>query len=443
MTFFPFYSTLVPSEGKRSFYRSTRNAQRPGDMKKTDMELQAIREKLRLLESEPIAGDVLSVPWSSPQPHLSHHSPQTHSSSVPQKTQKSDMPAAKPSCQQHTYPQRAYQQHTANAADSPQAAVIETLRKRSRTQPQASDKRVNKLVEQEIGRLEIQARKLNERSQQQATELIAMKRSAQQATVALRRQGIRHPQLDTIAQFLDQYSSATVPHLERDSRGQFKLSHTTINLNHAEQEAIDTARSLRIHAGSRQTDPLAVSHTSASGYKSANTSKESHRPSHTPFAQPIEPGPRITNTLSSTVRTSLGKRRARSGKPWTATLETLLLKLKKQITLKVSSHYPSNGFSETNPLDYGPEYAGIYKQSPFQFPWVDGAIWFSAAAIARIVLRAIVLSYPAVGIPVVLILSSAALFSIYRVFVLKALDLTTAYYRLCAVLLGLFIGSAF
>ena len=73
---------------------------------------------------------------------------------------------------------------------------------------------------------------------------------------------------------------------------------------------------------------------------------------------------------------------------------------------------------------------------------MDGAIWFSAAAIVRIILEAIVLSYPPLRMPLMLILFSAITFSIYRGFVSKSSDPTFAY-RLGTVLLGLFIGGSF
>ncbi len=429
-----------------------RLTQRSGDMKKTDMELQAIREKLRLLESEPVAGDVLSMPWSSPQAHSSQiHSSRTDSVLV-NPAQKSDSHASKPSYQR-----------AADVADSPQAAVMETLRKRSVTQRQESTSRANELVEQEIGRLELQARHINERSQQQATELLAMKRSAQQAAVALRRQGIHHPQLDTIAQFLEQYPSASVPHLERDTQGQFSLSHTTINLHHAEQEAIDTAQVLRrLHSGSSHAagqTPEASSLTASSG------------PSHTPFSHPIESGPSVDKYLSPAFKISdkisnkvsnkpsgsppSGRQRSRPGKQWQVALRNLLMKLKKQAAVtfsdRVSTPYPSDNSTEGDSLDYGPQDYGpldygpdarIYKRSPARFSWMDGAIWFSAAAIVRIVLEAIVLSYPPIRIPLMLILFSAISFSIYRGLISRSSD-PTSVYRLGVVLLGLFIGGSF
>ncbi len=402
-----------------------------GDMKKTDMELQAIREKLRLLEAEPVAGDAMSVPWSSPQAQ----SPQVKTS------------ASTPSYRR-----------TAGATDSPQAAAMEALRKRSSTQRQESASRAKELVEQEIDRLEMQARHINERSQQQAAELLAMKRSAQQAAVALRRQGIHHPQLETIAQFLDQYPSASVPYLKRDTQGQFNLSHTTVNLHHAEQEAIDTAQALRqLHTGNPRGR-----HPAAGRPPAISPLTASSDPSCVPFSQPIESGSSVGGARASMIKTaakaSSGRQRSCATKQWQTALRKLLLKLKEQITVNFSTYfnnrfsvsYPSDSLAESDsldcgpldygPLDYGPEYAGIYERSPSRFSWMDGAIWFSTAAIIRIVLEAILLSYPPLRMPLMLLLFSAISFSFYRVFVAKSSDLTSIY-RLGVVLLGLFLGD--
>ncbi|MEO0769735.1 MAG: hypothetical protein AAFY72_09915, partial [Cyanobacteria bacterium J06649_4] len=186
-------------------------------MKKTDMELQAIREKLLQLQAEPAAAEVMSMPWSSSQqvPRTSVH--------VSAPVRQSPMSTGS-----------TVSSYGATSENRP-ARAAETLKQRSNAQTSAH---ANELINQEIERLQIHAHNINERSQQQAAEILAMKRSAQQATVALRRHGLQdHPQLGIIEQFLEAYPSVAVPHLERDSSGQFCLRHDSINLHHAEQEA--------------------------------------------------------------------------------------------------------------------------------------------------------------------------------------------------------------
>ena len=187
-------------------------------MKQTDMELQAIREKLLLLQAEPATAEVMSMPRGS-----SQQRPRT------------SLQSSRHSSQRQAPAPTIIENRPAHAA--------ETLRQRSNVQ---TSTHANELITQEIERLQIHAQNINERSQQQAAEILAMRRSAQQAAVALRRQGLQdHPQLSIIEQFLEAYPSVAVPHLERDSSGQFCLRHSSVNLHHAEQEARSTAQALR------------------------------------------------------------------------------------------------------------------------------------------------------------------------------------------------------
>lgn len=424
-------------------------------MKKTDMELQAIREKLRRLETEPThTGDVLNMPWSSPQ--------QAQISSAAQLT---NPPVRRPSKQ------------TVN--HTPQAAAMATLRQRSTTQPNRSAEeavdntaiaesthasKAHQLVMQEIERLEIHARNLNERSQQQAHEILAMKRSAQQAAVALRRQGIhQHPQLDTIAKFLDEYPSAMLPHIERDSQGRFTLSHTTVDLNYAEQEAQHTAQTLRNLGGHHHNQ----NHHSQN---SALHNRENLAHSQ-PFSAPVTAGPSMNEYIenSSTeqlaaeqvdtersaepkTRTRRDRSHQRSRHSWGAGVMALFGHLNKRQRSAFNQQILASSVATTEGATTGiaspalidrEENASAYdRHKAKRFSWMDGAIWFSAAAIARIILEAIVISYPITRMPLMIVLFSVISFSIYRVFVSKSSDPTPAY-RLGIVLLGLFIGSSF
>ena len=182
-------------------------------MKSTDMELQAIREKLQLLQAEPPAAETLVLPWSEA----------GGTASVPQPF-RSAVPAANQSPQQKLDHQ--------NPNKSPQEIAIEALKQRSRGGDQAANARIDNLVAQELYRLEVQANYINERSQQQAADIMALKRSAQQASVGLRRQGIHtHPQLTAITQFLESYESAAVPRMEKDDQGHFNLTYDTVDFS--------------------------------------------------------------------------------------------------------------------------------------------------------------------------------------------------------------------
>ena len=415
-------------------------------MKKTDMELQAIRDKLKQLESEPPAGDVLSMPWSAPQTPFSSavHTAQT---------------SAKPATSSQ-----------ASQVKSPQAAAMATLRQRSISQggslpaghtgnqPSSrqptgeANRRAQALVAQEIERLEIHARNINQRSQEQTAEILAMKSSAQQAVVALRRQGIDDPQLKTIAQFLEQYPSASVPYLDRDSQGHFTLSHNTINLHHAEQEAVETANALRNN------------HRRSTGGSRAQ-SDQSWSSAPVPFSQPVTPGPSLDQYFDESVSAAAQGRRPRPKKQPMSALLNLMLQIKKSHQSLLKQPVLAGSFTASTPDQFGVSENGIAQKSVSQnktnqnrigqnlttahqnkaskgFSWMDGAIWLSTAAITRIVLEAIVLSYPIVRMPLMVVLFSVISLSIYRVFVSKSSDPTPAY-RLGVVLLGLFLGSAF
>lgn len=372
-------------------------------MKKTDMELQAIRDKLRLLESEPQASEVLSVPWSSPQ--QSSFGPSSLSSA-----------AAKPIRTPHQAGHHQNHQHASHT--SPQAMAIEALKQRSGSQvTQAS--RADELIAKEIYRLEVHAQNINERSQQQANEILALKRSAQQAAIALRRQGIHsHPQLETIEAFLAPYPSAAVPHLERDSQGNFALSHTTINLHRAEEEAQSTAETLR---NRQSAHPLPYqpyfgdkNHEADLSHNAGPTLRSLSKP---PFSQPISAGPSANDYVEEELTVPRDQNRY-------------------QRTGKRSRFNFGKWFTRSKQGT-----PGFKALSSGRFSLMDGAIWFSSAAIARIMLEAIVLSYPIMRMPLLIILFILISFAIYRVVVSKSSELTSAF-RLGITLLGLFIGGS-
>ncbi|MGD1863478.1 MAG: hypothetical protein ACFB0D_02880 [Phormidesmis sp.] len=365
-------------------------------MKKTDMELQAIRDKLRLLESEPPAGETISMPWSSPQASAFGQS-SFESSPFSSAAQSVRQPSSSG--------------HASNG--SRQATAIEALKHRSGAQASRADE----LVSQEIYRMEVHAQNINERSQQQATEILALKRSAQQAALALRRQGIHsHPQLDTIAKFLEQYPSAAVPHLTRDSQGHFALNHTTINLHHAEQEAQLTAETLRNRKSAAYRESYEEPNSASKGSNSVQPFVKMPF-SQPPFSQPVTAGPSVEDYLENEpTESGSHSRSSRKSRRWGLNLGNLFNRTKRN----------------------RPSYSNSAKS---RFSWLDGAIWFSGAAIARIMIEAAVLSYPILRMPLLLILFSVISFAIYRVVVTKSSDLTSAY-RLGITLLGLFLGSS-
>ncbi len=359
------------------------------DMKKTDMELQAIREKLRSLQAEPPAAEALPMPWSQPRP-----------------------PASAP-------PRRPEP-----PSENRQAQAIEALQQRSRSQEAAVHTRADDLLAQEIYRLEVQAHKINARSQQQAADLMAMKRSAQQATIALARQGIHeHPQLGAIAEFFASYQSVDIPRIDRDSQG-FTLSYTTIDFDHAEQAAADVAQSLRQRSSSGLfSQPIESSAAS------------SHRPVDR------ESKPEQAVAIYSAVFES----------EWLqAAMESIVSRfyhLRRQLRRHPSQNVPIRPWSQgavsaVRPNTGEQPRSDGYSSRPYssQYSLLDGAIWFSGAAIALIVIKTIILSDSLIRTSVIAALFGVIGFALYQVVFSKSSDYSLLY-RLFIAMAGLLLAS--
>ena len=360
-------------------------------MKKNDMELQAIREKLQLLQAEPPAAETLALPWSSPNIASSNRSTSTVASeldSQPQNTQ------------------------------SPQEIAIETLKKRSsqtlsstQTQQPSANAHADNLIAQEIYRLEVQAHNINVRSQQQAEEIMNMKRAAQQAAVTLGRQGIHnHPQLTSISKLFKNQPSAVVPQIERDNNGQFSLTYNTIDFEQAQQDAIATAETLRQRSGS-SLQPM-------------------------PFSQPI--AAREEDNSTPEVRASVKANRQKSRIP--GSFKRIIDSI-RQLLHRHRNHHKINSASAVSTAQRhqsDDEFDATFEEflPTEEFSWLDGAIWFSGAAIARIVIELVVPQYPLISMPLLIALVGIIIFVIYRVIVSKSSDFSPAY-RLFIAMLGL------
>ena len=305
---------------------------------------------------------------------------------------------------------------------SSQAIAIETLRRRSRGHDQAANARIDGLVSQELYRLEAQANNINARSQQQAADIMALKRSAQQASVGLRRQGIHdHPQLAAITQFLEQYTSAVVPHIERDDSGYFALSYDTIDFQQAQQDAIDMARVLR----NRQRSPHAQ-----------------------PFSQPVSPAsePSLKREISEK-QTGFSHSLVVSSHQIKKALSSTMSEINQRFQTpkhRRRQRKTAGGFAlnaETLADESWKEGAMVSSRTP-EFTWLDGTIWLSGAAIARIALQSVVAGHPIIATALMVGLAAAILFALYRVVVVETSNYTLIY-RLCIGLIGLFLAGMF
>ncbi len=372
-------------------------------MKKTDMELQAIRdklEKLQLLRDEPTAAEPQPLPWSA-----------AKSSSL---------------------------SSTDEPSGSRPALAIETLKQRSLSSDQAANAHSDHLIAQEIYRLEVQAIAINERSRQQSAELEALKRSAQQATVALARQGIQeHPLLETISELFAEYPSAVVPFVGKDDQGHFTLIYETIDFQRAEKEAVGIAHSLR------QRSPILR---------------------QAPFAHPIDPSPnRRIARERATLKTAddrppmglIGLERAPT--PKQAMSQTVIqwvqihIKRAQAAVMRLlwqgHRHRAKSAFEGIEDPEVGQDLIEGPMGSTFgnylsndQFSLLDGTIWFSCAAILRVAIEAIASSYPLLRVSLWVGLIGVVGFALYQLIVSNASNYS-AIYRLLVAILGLFLAG--
>lgn len=424
-------------------------------MKKTDMELQAIREKLQMLKAEPPASETLALPWSAPRSTAEWGTVEPTMAGTPAS---------------HTAISHPFEE-----SQSPQAIAIETLRQRSTnpsTHPSdstgdtAPGSRADNLVAQELYRLEVQAHNINVRSQQQADEIMSLKRSAQQAAVALKRHGIHtHPQLEAITQFLEGYQSAVVPHIEKDDAGRFALTYDTIDFCRAQQEAISTAQALRArtmgsdtHAalfsqpivnstyasnGASNGSPLSHQIESDTASDVGNHHQQKANSDQGPNSQLVQTGMRRMSralghvgTQLSTQISSLRKRKPRR-QAFSGINTDLSLAFK---TSDENAFSPAPKELVEKDLESEEYFEGAHFGAGFS--WLDGAIWFSVSAIARIAIEFGLVQYPFLSMPLLIGLVGTIAFVIYRIIVSKSADLTPAF-RLLIVMLGLFSGGLF
>ena len=358
-------------------------------MKKTDMELQAIREKLRSLQAELPATEAVPMPWSQPKP-----------------------PGAAPP---HNRP----------------AQVVEALQQRSSSSGPAAHAQADSLIAQEIHRLEVQAHDINTRSQQQAADLKAIKRLAQQATVTLARQGIHdHPKLEAIAQFFADYPSAVVPRIDRDAQGSFVLSYMPVDFDDADHVAAAIAQSLR-----QRSKPGLFSQPIESGAASGRPSVEGAAERGKKGSKP-DPATAIYSAalenewLQTAVEGAVHRFR----------------RLRAQVRRQRRQHAqvkPQGGAVSTLKLEAGDQSVSqsVSKGDVgSQYSLFDGAIWFSSAAIVLLVIKAMAAGYSQVGTLVTVALVGATCFALYQVMFSKPSNYSLLY-RLCAAMLGLFLAS--
>lgn len=388
-------------------------------MTQPDMELQAIREKLQSLQAEPPAAETLYLPWSEQTAHS--------------RGQIEDV--------------------------NRQEIAIEALKQRSRS-GDAMQARFDQLIAQELYRLEVQANVINEQSQKQAETILALKRSAQQASIGLRRQGIQdHPQLSIITHFLERCASAAVPQITRDNQGYFTLSYSTIDFQRAERDAVDTAHALR----NRQQS--VSEQGSAFGLQDQLFSEPIPSASPSPLSRKRRS--RLQKSFGNTIDKALYLFRQNQARKKRYAGSGGKSSLSHRSDIELAQGEIAQGW-KASPLTAPSEVSGVEaeqlateglahdsskldaREEGFldlpgitgQFSWLDGTIWFSGAAIARIVVQMIALTYPIVQTLFVVAIATTITFALYQVVINRSDDYSLIY-RLCIVMMGLMLAGLF
>jgi hypothetical protein len=481
------------------------------------MELQAIREKLLLLQSEPPTVEAPDLPWADSTKSLSA------ARASASRSDNSRMPIAPKNIAENVVESAAQptkldgsngsfqtaldfadaatdnrstgeigHRTSQSLSQSPTVAIettLETLQQRSLTNDPTTQARITRLIAQETYRLEAQSHQINEQSQRLAADLLSLKRSAQQAAVGLRRQGVQdHPQMAFITDFLEQYAAASVPHLERDSQGHFTLTYDSVEFHRAEQEAFDTANKLR----ERRTAAVPFSQpVSASSYRQPGISghflvQEGSEGVSEYSSDYAEEG-LLDHPLESpkTEKARLSRRSRRQSyrfashwvkaslKPMVAWIDYLLNKRARPQPSLAYAGEPSSAEGIQEGFNVGadafsPVFSSALLDPSFNdeaweegiaepqgshgatrkrahyssFSWLDGTIWFSGAAIARILFQSIAVQYAIVQPLLAIGLVGAIALALYRVIFDKSADYSLAY-QLCVGMVGWLLAGLF
>ncbi|MBE9063281.1 hypothetical protein [cf. Phormidesmis sp. LEGE 11477] len=434
-------------------------------MKKTDMELQVIREKLNSLQAEPARSDVAMSPWADPQvgkvPAEKFRSQQAVRDRRPQKAK--DTP---PAIAIKTLKQRAGNSpygtvHTsldrATCSEADDLAVNDLTASDSiASKSIASTPSANTLIDRELPQIASLVHSINERSQQQAHDLLSLKRSAQKAAFALHRKGIHtHPQLDAIDQFIEQSSTASIPNIEIDSYGKLCLTQSTVRLGHAEAEAIVNATYVRQQTSSKRpflhpdtvnldsSECLQQSQSDHSGIGDSQQTNPRRRSKRGPnqgsaFRLALRHAKRsaaLCRQMLVRIKGTISRQQAKSRLKDKAQRSVLHKARTAQIQPVFVQPVVEGKVTEGGAVESA---ATLSDRSSFS--WIDATIWIVSATIIRILLNNLVFNYPFFQIPLMLILVSIISYSIYRIVLSQSMDMN-ATYRTGAALLGLVLGS--
>lgn len=352
-------------------------------MRETDMELQVIRQKLESLKVGPTPYEAVELPWAS--------SSLDHSKTSSKRTEASSTTGDYP------YPSAQSARGTPSGSTpgpnpAQVAAAIETLKQRSnpsgylpssqRQQTPDQTQTPEALIAHEVQRFDMQVAKVNALAQQQATAILSLKDLAENLEEALKTFGIEsHPDLDAIATFFADYDAASVTSIGCDQQGYYTLTANKVDFYQAERDAAATAESLR----TRSQGSYALPPQETIGF--------------------IEEFVEFARDLG--------------------------LKLGQELKQRFwpQSSQPAN-------------YSTHQRRSRPRFTLFDAAIWFSGAAIGRVLLNLVVNIYPGLWTPLMVGLICVVAIALYKT-VLTSRPSVGLSYRILITLAGLFMGGQF
>ncbi|MEO1402771.1 MAG: hypothetical protein AAFV72_16195 [Cyanobacteria bacterium J06635_1] len=351
-------------------------------MNETDMELQAIRQKLQSLKAEPAPDEALAIPWSQPRAHLPapSHPPSKSGPDLAQVQVDAAIEALK---------QRSSQPY-GDPRDSRAEGDRDDRHAAHRHAAQRYGAPTGTPLDQVLQHFESQLQKVNSLAEQQESAILGLKQLADHVADIISQQGIDdHPKLAAIAALFEAYPSTVIPTIECDRAGNYGLGYRTVDFYRAEHDAQLTAQTLR------------------------------SRVSAEPGDQPPETDlPTYFNQSPS---------QGLPGKP-TGFFEEGLLFLQSIWELTLSSFNPGAGASR--------------QRTRPRFTLLDAAIWFSGAAITRILLDVIFQIYPVLWTPLVVTLIGVVAVTLYRTLLSNRPSLGFSY-RILVALAGLLMGGQF
>ena len=342
-------------------------------MNKSEMELQAIREKLQSLKADLPLEENYSLPWSpiSLSSHLSYPSQEP--------TEEDDQNLAQIASTVETLKQRSnlHLQQFSNPGDSSPS-----------TPPHPATEAQDRLFELNWQRLAAQAQRINQLSQTQETASLELKAIADRIERDLRKREMlgehgSYPN-DPIPTVCE-YESAIVPEVAQDKQGRVILTQRPIDLYQAEREAALTAQTLRDRTVNRNMAFEGLDSLPDLGLSCL-------------IEEPIGFIQTIWNGCSAQVQHRLN----RSAQP---------------ASRRPTSRHRSSGFS-----------------------WLDAMIWFSSATILRLGLDFLLVAYPTLWPPILVMILALVAIGLYRTTFAPQAGFGLAY-RLLLAIAGFIVGG--